>query len=411
MKAPTVLRLLAGAGVLLLAGWLVTQTRWVEVDVPDDPRGLARTDSHYSLRRLVEGLGGTLEIRNSLEPLPPADATLLLESSLWDIFPERDARLRAWVEHGGHLVLMRQHGSSESMHWVPITFAAPPERNASAAGDEDDDNARRRRPLLKLDKKPKVRCSDFQEAQDSTPSFEPGRTYRGCAIEPHALRPLGHTPPAWKLGNEDGALALRIPLGRGDVTGVSTVLPIENRTLLRADNAFIAAAILQAAPGRAVWIVDDEKRESLAAWVWSEARTPLLLALAAIALALWRLAVRFGPRVALPPRARRSMGEQVRGTGQFIAATDARALHAATRQAFEDVARTRVQAWNERDDADRIAALADTFAPAQALDRAALLASLNIGASATTAQILTAIAVLEQARRALLRAPASPPAP
>jgi hypothetical protein len=101
------------------------------------------------------------------------------------------------------------------------------------------------------------------------------------------------------------------------------------------------------------------------------------------------------------------MGEQIRGTGQFIAGTDAQALHAATRKAFEDVARTRVEGWAELGDAERIAALAVTIAHSHAIDQAALLASLNIGGGATNTQILTAIAVLEQARRALLRAPAS----
>ena len=92
---------------------------------------------------------------------------------------------------------------------------------------------------------------------------------------------------------------------------------------------------------------------------------------------------------------------------QFIAGTDARALHAATRKAFEDAARTRVQAWAEREDADRIAALAQALAPAHAVDQAALRVSLNVGGGATNAQILAATAVLEQARRAILHAAAA----
>ncbi len=166
-------------------------------------------------------------------------------------------------------------------------------------------------------------------------------------------------------------------------------------------------AILQAAPGRAVWIVEDEAREPLLGWLWHEARTPFLLALAATLLALWRLMVRFGPREAVPPQARRSMGEQVRGTGQFIAGTAPEALHAATKKAFEDVARTRIEGWNELDDTARIAALAASLQPPNFLDQAALLASLNIGGGATPVQILAAIAVLEQARRALLSVPAA----
>ena len=163
------------------------------------------------------------------------------------------------------------------------------------------------------------------------------------------------------------------------------------------------------APGRAVWIVEDEAREPLLGWLWHEARTPLLLALAATLLALWRLMIRFGPREALPPQARRSMGEQVRGTGEFIAGNDPAALHAATRKAFDEVARVRVENWATLEDEARVEALARTMAPTHALDKAALLAALNATPRASSAQWLAAIATIEEARRAMLRAPASPP--
>ena len=218
------------------------------------------------------------------------------------------------------------------------------------------------------------------------------------------LRTLNHVVPSWQLTGARGTLAMRVAVGRGNVTGLTWPLITDNQGLLHGDNGLVAAAVLQAAPGRVVWIVRDEAREPLLGWMWHEARTPFLLALAAIALALWRLMVRFGPREAMPPQARRSMGEQVRGTGQFIAGSDPRALHAATRQAFEAVARRRVEGWAELDDAARIEALAATPQPATALDRAALQAAMNIGGGATPPQILAAIAVLEQARRALLRA-------
>ncbi len=420
MKTPTVLRVGAVLVVLLLAGWIVMNTRWVEVDVPDDPRGLAKTDSHYALRRVLAGVGATLELRDSLEQLPPADATLLLDSSLWDIFPERDARLRAWVENGGHLVLangvsLRHQG--HDLAWIPLSTVPPTPEDQKTARPPGDSRAARTVSLSGTRQKHDS-CWNFVEpASIVTPAYERGRVFQGCA-GPFVIHPLNHVVPTWALTLEPATrspftadsrtLAVRVAVGHGDVTAFTTFIASYNRGLLEGDNALIVVAALQAGPGRAVWIVGDEKRESIGAWMWSEARAPLLLAIAGIALALWRLAVRFGPRVALAPRARRSMGEQVRGTGHFIAGTDARALHAATRKAFEDAARKRVEAWNERDDADRIAALADSIASTHTIDRAALLASLNVGAAATLPQILTAIAVLEQARRALLRAPAPP---
>ncbi len=437
MKTPVVLRVLGVAVILFLMGWIVMHTRWVEVTVNDDPRGLAATDKRYSLRRILEAAGATLETRSSLEPMPPADATLLLESGLWNIFPERDARLRAWVENGGRLVLgAAARGGENDLRWVPLSYVQPhphptpgvTKPAAAAASDADDerdddhdvpatrrqpdDGEQQKREFARLfPRQPYGFCADFHETESTTqPAFEPGRVYRGCGYDGR-LRTLDHVPPTWVLSDAHETLAIRVPIGRGSVTGVAPTLVTDNHGILQNDNALIATAVLQAAPGRAVWIVEDEKREPLLGWLWHEARTPSLLALAALALALWRLMVRFGPREAAPPPARRSMGEQVRGTGQFIAGTDPHALHAATRLAFDAIARTRVEDWAGLDDAARVAALAAAIAHSHAIDQPALLQSLNVGTGATPAQILAATAVLEQARRALVRTPSAPPAP
>ena len=428
MKSAALIRTLVGLLVLALFGWFIWHTRWEDVEIDDPARGLAATDEYYSLRKVLEGAGATLETRTSLEPMPPADATLVLESSLWDIFPERDARLKAWVENGGHLVVTGWKADSDDLNWVPLSFAQPRRRAkphdeaASDADDADDDDdqapATRRKPpgndgerrlkKLLVPEQPWRDCADFEEtAATSTPAFEPGRVYRGCSPFAGPLRTLNHVAPTWQLTGVRGTLAMRVAVGRGDVTGVTGMLVTDNHGLLRGDNALIDAAMLQARSGHAIWIIGDEAREPLLQWLWHEARTPFLLAMAAIGLALWRLMVRLGPREAVPPQARRSMGEQVRGTGQFIAGSDPRALHAATRKAFENEARKRVEGWTQLDDADRIAALAATLQPPNFLDQPALLASLNIGGGATPAQILTATAVLEQARRALLHAPAA----
>ena len=448
MKGSTILQVLAGAAVLLLGVLVATQTRWEEVEVEDPARGLAASDEYYSLRHILEGAGSTLEVRTSLEPLPPANATLYLDSSLWNIFPERDAHLRAWVENGGHLVLLspRVHTGEDDLRWVPLTAIRPrnepapgspkiapaPRPAASDAGDEDEDDEdkdtddapkrpvdagppspheteqqrQRRVKLAKLlgVKPPERGCADFSEiGAAAQPAYESGRVYRGCTLA-GSLRPLGRVEPTWTLASPRGTLAMRVPVGRGSVTGVTPYLVLDNHDLLQGDNGLIAAAVLQAAPGRPVWIVRDEAREPLLGWLWHEGRTPLLLALAAIALSLWRLMVRFGPREAPPPQARRSMGEQVRGTGQFIAGTDPQALHAATRQAFDDAARVRIEDYAQLTDSDRIHALAALLAPTAVLDKEALMAALRPGPKSTPAQWLAAISLIEQARRSLLRA-------
>jgi hypothetical protein len=425
MKNVWILRALAALVIATIAGWIVHNTKWVEVDVDEPPRGAAAADPYYSLRQVLAASGSTLEIRASLEPLPPAGATLVLNSSLWTVFPERDARLKAWVEAGGDLVVDGWRArDGETLKWIPLSFAEPPKPRpaASAASaadaDEDDDadtppppprDGERRTPppgnprrAAAID--PLRHCASLVETDATTqPAFEPGRVYRGC-LPPGPLRPL-HVTPAWQLSGPNGMVAMRVPVGRGTVTATAVRHAIDdNRGLLQADNALVASAILRAGPGRAVWVVNDESREPLPLWLWHQARTPLLLGVAATLLALWRLMVRFGPRQALPPRARRSMGEQVRGTGQFIAGADPQALHAATRQAFDDAARLRIEDYAQLTDSDRIHALAALLAPAAVLDKEALMAALRPGPKSTPAQWLAAISLIEQARRSLLRA-------
>ena len=442
MTGSRILRWALALGALLIVAFVAYNVRWEEVDVEDEAHGKAASDPYYALRHVLQGAGSTLEVRTSLEPLPPSGATLLLESDQWNIFPEREARLRAWVEAGGHLVLLSPHayGGDDDLRWVPLTSVDGRRRaaaNAPAASDaeddeDEDDDAKARRPRAEDAKRkvtpqqaerdrrrmeraarmmgvklPQRDCTLYTETDATTqPAYEPGRALRGCTPA-GMLRPLDHVVPTWMLTSSTGTLAMRVPVGRGDVTGVTPWFAVGNQSLLEGDHALIAAAVLQAVPGRPVWVVEEESREPLLGWLWHEARTPFLLALAAVALSLWRLMTRFGPREAVPPQARRSMGEQLRGTGQFIAGTDARALHAATRKAFDDAARSRVEAWSERDDADRIAALAQSLAPSHSVDAAALLAALHVGSGATRPQILAATAVLEQARRAILRASAA----
>ena len=457
MRTTWLIRLALATALLAVLGWVVHETRWVEITVDEEERGEAATDKHYALRRILQAGGATLEVRTALEPLPPRGATLLLDSSFWSIFPGRSERLKAWVENGGHLVVQGMHDNSDKpLRWLPISFRMPrpasapgnvagatlppahsaraPASSASAPGDvvgatlpaakADEDNDED--VDIGPDGKP-VReqpfdhpfeahrghnwggCRNYVEAPETTaPAFPPRRMYRGCTgID--TMRTLKGVVPTWKLvDRKQRVLALRVPYGHGSVTGVSFMVDLANRPLLQADNALIASAILQAGPGRAIWIVEDESREALPLWMWHEARTPTLLIMIAIVLSLWRLLPRFGPRAAAPPPGRRSMGEQVSGTGQFIANAEPRALHAATRAAFEAVGRTRIEGWAEHDDAGRVAALAAALAPTVTLAQPALLAALAPAPAATPAQILAAIAVIEQTRRALLRAPVSP---
>jgi hypothetical protein len=125
----------------------------------------------------------------------------------------------------------------------------------------------------------------------------------------------------------------------------------------------------------------------------------VLLILALIALALWRNSVRFGPLVAEPERARRSLAEQIRGTGLFVIRFGGgRALHAAAVRALNEAARRRIGAYSRLSASERIEAMARLTGA----DVSALGPAVNNGSARRTHELRQAIALIESVRRRLL---------
>ena len=69
--------------------------------------------------------------------------------------------------------------------------------------------------------------------------------------------------------------------------------------------------------GDDVHFLSEDDHPSLLALLWQHGAPVVVLSLALLALVLWRGGVRFGPLAAPPDAARRSLAEQIRGTGQF----------------------------------------------------------------------------------------------
>ena len=114
--------------LLLVAGvWVVTATKWADVEVERPPHGEAAKNPLYATQSLLRRLGAEVTQRQDLDAMPPAQTQLVLVSRHWDLFPERAERLRNWVEQGGHLVIpgfMATH--SEFEDWLPIVEATEP---------------------------------------------------------------------------------------------------------------------------------------------------------------------------------------------------------------------------------------------------------------------------------------------
>jgi hypothetical protein len=420
-----VLLLLVWGGV-----WVAQNTEWVNVQRPNSPKSAKKPDSEALFKQTLTHLGVKVAAPDNLQQLPPPNATLILSSWHWNLFPQRARALKRWVENGGHLVVPGGRFSEQGaqLDWVPITFKEPPKSNVPADADsgfddsqdeddsqddeeDDDKDAGDESPqtpsptplppsVLAQPDAPTAnkRCPGLSEPTGVSPAFGTLRIYATCYYSDRVTLQT-KAPLLWALDSPHGHSVARVAVGRGTVTLSSSPLPWGNESVLEHDNALIAVAATQAQPGREVWLVTHETRPPLLTFLWITGAPAVLLGALALSLALWRGAVRFGPPVALLPANRRSVVEQIRGTAQFVAHYRSMALHAAQLRALLDAAKPRIHGLdslmlNER--AQAIAALTQ-------LDADALARAMNLKLNAAVQRNPNAtLVLLETARRRLL---------
>ncbi|MED5619720.1 DUF4350 domain-containing protein [Ideonella sp. BN130291] len=429
MSRTLVWRLLAVLLALGAAYGLFTQTEWVETEVPLPPRGEAARNRGYAAMQLLRSVGAEVVRRDNLEQLPPPGATLVLMSGQWSLFPGRDERLRDWVAGGGHLALPRWLLRDEqSLRWLPLKevdrpkppraapASAPQGDKADDEEDEDEDegspatpseaassSGRRLTPVSE----PRP-CETQREPDTVQASFDDSREFSACrAFAPGLLAATKGAAIQWSLDGRQGPESMRVAMGRGSVTVYGSDAFLTNRALLEGDNALILLAGL-GLPGRGtqVWFVIDETRPALPVWVWQQAGVVVILAAAALAAALWRSGMRFGPLAAPSQRGRRSMAEQIHGTAQFLARRQPAALHAAQLRALDEAAQRLLRGWAH--DGRSARALALARATGLAADELARAMDPSIPRPRTAWP--PALALLEEARRRLL-ARQRPPSP
>jgi hypothetical protein len=358
------------------------------VQVPTPPRGEAARNRFFAVELLMKQLGVRVERKQGLDAMPPPQARLLLASPHWDLFPERAGRLRDWVQSGGHLVIPANIAAQRELAaWIPMEqVQRPPTPRRSMPS---------RRGNLPASE---MWCRPMQDAASAD--------YRFCVAPPaRELRPRAGVTPQWLLqGADHGVEMLRAPLGRGSVTVFGGMAVVQNREVLQADHAAIAAAALQLERGALVWMVTEESRTPLLAWLWDEAWVAVVLVLAFVLAAVWRSAARFGPVGAAPLPQRRSMKEQLAGTGEFLRHRGAAALHAAQVRALHEAARARVPGYSQL----ATAAAMQAIARRTSLDAAALERALKPGVRRAD-RLPADLELLESARRRLARNPVSPP--
>ncbi|MEP6874197.1 MAG: DUF4350 domain-containing protein [Burkholderiales bacterium] len=406
-----IVALVIGAAVI----WFALNTEWVDVQVPDRVKGPALRDPDLRLKQLATRLGAQVSAPGNLDQLPPPGATLVLSSAHWNLFPERALMLERWVKAGGHLWLPYQGELDHALAWIPIKsepIAKPkPAASAASAPERDDDDEDEDVPEPAPAPAPpagggaKPKCPGIGEPAHVTPVFGTHRLFAACLYAREILR--ASVPVEWALFGQHGQVVARVPVGHGSVTLASVYMPWSNGQLLLSDNALLAAATLRIRPDQTLWFVRDEARPPLLSFLWSTGTPAVLVGALALGFALWRGAVRFGPRAAVLPTVRRSITEQIRGTANFVAHHGGQALHAAQLRALDDTARSRLQGF----DALILGERAQAIAKVTGLDAHALARAMNPALNAAYSRHPSAaLALIETARRRLLNT-ATPPDP
>lgn len=368
MKRHQLVNGLAAIIVVALLAWIASNTYWEQYEEQLGPRGEALTNSFYAAQRLTESLGGRARLRHEIVAMPPPDTIIVLGDWNWSVIAERRERFEHWVRDGGRLVVSRGLLTDPKFNaWSGVSH----ERAADTGKTPADDG------------------------RVTTESDKTGHHWQICGL---SLRTYLSTSRkvSWRVDDPlSHAQALRVPIGRGSVTIINADAFRED-ALICADDGLLFVAATELKRGDSIEFLTEEGGDSLLRLIWTYGSPVVVLLAVLLALWLWRSGVRFGPLMSEPDLARRSLAEQIRGTGQFaLRFGGGRALHAAAIRALDETAARLVPHYERLGGEERIT----TLAPLTGFGTDALSAALDRAAARNAHELRKAIATLELARR------------
>ena len=324
-----------------LVAWIARNTYWEEISIPQPPRGEVLTNPFYSAQHLAQSLGAQAHWQRVLGSMPPANGIVVASAWHWGLMRERRERLERWVASGGRLIIDRSvmGGQREIQNWAGISRV---ERNDEG---NQDSGAREKNDECPLIRGPQQTGGPLSQ-------------FAVCGLEGLSSLRVARRA-SWLLRDERHDIqVLRVPIGLGSVT-VINARPFGNLALLQGDHARLFVAATQLRRGDQLWFLTEERGASLLSLVWTTGAPAVATALVLIALWLWRTGVRFGPPVAPTDPARRSLAEQIRGTGNFtVRFGGGRALHAAAVRALTETAARQIPGYTRLPDQERVVRMA-----------------------------------------------------
>ena len=368
-----VVAVVAVAALAALVTWVARNSYWEDMPLPMPLRGEALWNPNYAAQRFAESLGARTVRQRVLGEMPAPQDVLILGAWHWDLIDSRRARLERWVESGGRLIVDRSLIGSVG------TFS-------------------RWSGIDRLE-------ADEYEADDPDPAAQEEEEYEDCRkLQPQALELCGfrdrsHLVPmrraSWSLHDDAGVQIARVAVGRGSVT-VINAQPFVYRQFLEGDHPRLFVAVTQLSRGDRVHFLAEEDHPNLLMLLWLYAAPALCLGLGWVALALWRNGVRLGPPIPPEQTARRSLSEQIRGTGQFVLRFGSgAALHQAQLRALNEAAARRIAGYSALAHAER----SHEVARLAGLDVGALTAAIGFTGKLRSSQFRSAMTLLETARR------------
>ena len=397
--------------------WIGMHAQFKNTQVPMPLTGEAARNPFYGAVRFSEALGAEASWERVFS-MPRNDAVIVLSSWNWTLSRPRRERIERWVEDGGRLLVDDSliGGFEEFQLWSGVNELEI-DREGSArkdkgknkstfhekdANEEPEEQPERDNAPSERQRKPDREDDSFigqliPKECDALVEDGGRRQFQVCGLNPTRSL-VSSRKILWALRDGQKIHALRTAVGRGSVTVVNAA-PFRYRAFLNGDHPLLFATMAQLHHGDLVLFLTEENHASLSSLMWRFGAPAVLLLLACVVLALWRAGPRFGPPAARAVNARRSLAEQIRGTGQFaLRFGGGQALHAAAARALRDAASRKFPGYDRLPSEARVALLAK----ASGMNADDLGPMLNRSGARSPHELRQAIAVLETARRSLL---------
>jgi hypothetical protein len=357
--------------------WVANNTHWADVTLPTPLKGEALRNPFYAAQHLADRLGAQTSWRREMT-LPPPQGVLVLSAWNWGVAVKRRQQVEQWVQSGGRLVVDSTlvGGEDAFEEWSGIAHDYHEPDDSTAQGEYK-------------------RCRSLREQRPAAPTQ--AAVYLVCDLVFYTNLST-ERDAIWSLGDDSGTHALRVAIGSGSVT-VINASPFRYRDLFEGDHGALFVTATGLRRGDSIVFLSEDDYPSIVALTWIYGAPVVVFAGLAIALVLWRGAVRFGPLAAAPQAARRSLAEQIRGTGTFLLRHGgAESLHAAVVRALDEAAETRARGYVRATAQERAA----TLARLTGFDAGALTAAIHHPNMRRSHELRRTIALLEAARRLII---------